>query len=174
MTWTGEKDPLQTCYKYGSGGGDEKYCWSNSYEHNDAFYQCIPNGVDWHSIDNMTLRKATDTKCETPCQDLFTKHAYSEMCPPINSTDLFNPLKLVNPYMVKDNPFQTCYKYGSGDKYCWTNSFLHSYFHRYFACIPVPEEGCGPSCERYNSWSFANPDTNHECGEPCQHMFQSV
>lgn len=93
-TWTGEKDPFQTCYKSGSGGSDEQNCYSNSYEHRDSFYQCIPSDVDkaWHAIDTMKLRLALGkdkTKCKTPCQDSYMKPRYLRMCPPVNSTDIF-------------------------------------------------------------------------------------
>ena len=183
-TWTGEKDPFQTCYKYGSGGSNKEYCYTNSYEYNDSFYQCIPNGVDWHSIDTMTLRKALmDTKCETPCKDLHPKPHYSTMCPPVNSTDSFNPLKLWNSVVYRTEPFQTCYKYGSENKYCWTNSFNYTMFGIYYLCSPVTEEECGPLCANDGSPPFADPvslkDGNpvadpNQCGEPCEHMIPPI
>ena len=171
ITWTGETDPFQTCYyKYGS---DEKYCYSNSYGHGDSFYQCIPNDIEndvdkaWHAIDTMT-------KCETPCQNPFMKQMYWRMCPPVNSTDSFHRTKLANTSNTKKVPFQNCFQYKSEDKYCWTNSVHYPEFRGYFACYPVPEEGCGPDCEWWDSWFFVYPGDTNQCGEPCQHMYPHV
>ena len=91
-TWTGKKDPFQTCYKDRSGGSHDQYCYSNSYERRDFFYQCIPNNVDkvLYAIDTMTLRLPlgkNNIKCEKPCQDSYMKQRYLRMCAPINSTD---------------------------------------------------------------------------------------
>ena len=64
-TW-GQKDPFQTCYKYGSY---EKYCWTNAYNSFASnwwhYLQCVPNGDDWNEIDaNLPL-----SLCDTPCYE---------------------------------------------------------------------------------------------------------
>ena len=75
-------------------------------------------------------------------------------------------------------PFQTCFQYGSEDKYCWTNPYKHE-FNYFTACHPVQEEGCGPSCD--DSWNVVIPDRTEDghpfldsCGEPCQDSYKPL
>ena len=157
ITSTGEKDPFQTCYKYGSGGSDDKYCYSNSYYngHTDSFYQCIPNGVDWHAITTLELRLALmDTKCERPCQDLS---------PPI-----FNGVSTIS-YSSEKNPFQTCYKYGSDDKYCYSNSFT-SLIGTYFQNVPNDGDWVTIGTNNYGFNTYGTVNTT-SCGTPCQDTY---
>ena len=196
-TWAGEKDPFQTCYKYGS---EDKYCYSDSYAyetHHWRYVQNIPDGVDWHSIDvrnvtsfrlalgfgvewnsidTMQLRLDTlASLCTTPCQDVYKKQPHPHgMCPPVHSTDFFKHYPKPMDH-ASHEPFQTCWKHGSEDKYCWTNSYKHEYSY-FTACQPVPEEGCGPSCD--DSWNAVRTEDGHpfldSCGEPCQDSYKPL
>ena len=196
-TWTGEKDPFQTCYKYGS---EDKYCYSDSYAyetHHWRYVQNIPDGVDWHSIDvrnvtsfrlalgfgvewnsidTMQLRLDTlASLCTTPCQHVYKKQPHPHgMCPPVHSTDFFKHYPKPMDH-ASHEPFQTCWKHGSEDKYCWTNSYKHEYSY-FTACQPVPEEGCGPSCD--DSWNAVRTEDGHpfldSCGEPCQDSYKPL
>ena len=68
------------------------------------------------------------------------------------------------------NPFETCYKYGSVEKYCWSKSF---YSGDWYQCKPTGDE-------MFSGWyaldnddmKYVNPVTHpYSCGNPCQ-LFQ--
>jgi len=71
---------------------------------------------------------------------------------------------------VTMTPFETCYQYGSYDKYCWTKSYLDtSWFDDTFKqCVPDPRGGQWRAIEQKNM-KYVNPVTHpYSCGEPCQ------
>ena len=69
----------------------------------------------------------------------------------------------------EDGHFETCFKYGSYDKYCWTKSVFHNDFGggSWFQCDPNPRGGQWNSID--NDMQYVNPVTHpYFCGSPCQ------
>ena len=64
--YCGKDRPFQTCYKYFNTA---KTCWTNSYYLEgigSGWYECVPDGGGWNSIDS----KLPLNYCDTPCQEL--------------------------------------------------------------------------------------------------------
>ena len=61
-------DAFETCYHYGDTL--TKRCWSKSYYESGGWYECVPNGGGWNSINS----KLPLYYCDTPCQEVHRQH----------------------------------------------------------------------------------------------------
>ena len=69
----GKGKAFETCYKLGNDAPFKRkdlHCWSKSYYNQHTFpkgfYQCIPDGDDWHGID----ANLPGDSCGSPCQNI--------------------------------------------------------------------------------------------------------
>ena len=65
------------------------------------------------------------------------------------------------------NPYETCYKYGSVEKYCWSKSYFSG---DYYQCKPKGDEWfSGWYAVDNDDMKYVNPVTHpYSCGDPCQ------
>ena len=108
---------------------------------------------------------------ETAAEGLIvvaTTDVRSNRCIPAGDT--FNG----NSYITLDGTvdhFETCYKYGSYDKYCWTKSYLDTSGFGgddlFKQCVPDPKGGQWRAIHQ-RDMKYVNPVTHpYSCGDPC-------
>ena len=68
----------------------------------------------------------------------------------------------VTTWFGKSYAFETCYKLGDEDKYCWSKSFYDDVNGQYYQCSPNPKGG---------AWYGFDTKVTWWCGPPCQDMY---
>ena len=67
-TSNGKGSPFETCYQHGN---EAKYCWSKSHYGFHDWFECIPIGPNWHTVDPKYVNPVTNPySCGLPCKDM--------------------------------------------------------------------------------------------------------
>ena len=127
----------------------------------------------WYPEDKLPIRnwkgvaaadRGYNNDCGPKCTAVDGRADCENTCYP--AVGAFNGIS-TDTFFGKDNPFQTCYQYGTEAKYCWSESYFNGdYTGGYHQCLPQPKHGAW----KYHSAKNLHP--NHQCGPPCQEMYQ--
>ena len=124
----------------------------------------IDAGVTYYNTKDPTRTAPLDRSSSRRMQN-----TYPRPCFPPCATLLWNGKESLDPSYGENHAFQTCFKFGEEEKYCWTNAFFCSscYFENFYACYP--EGGYDTLWHSVEQDELEYPYSYH-CGGPCPNV----